>query len=158
MGDWFWFYNYATDEGMVSFTHLLSILAIHYFFVFLLNGLFAHIVNYENLQQLIKISEANGSLPSIGRNVDRASVVLRQPQENSGTPETRTVQHSAKNDRMRTVLTALFMTLATQVVAEGRLPDVFWIECSLSKPTAGYNLLDKYTWSSSNKQINVLKT
>ena len=91
MGDGFWFYNYTTDEGMVSFTHLLSILAIHYFFVFLLNGLFAlHIVNYENLQQLIKISEANGSLPSIGRNVDRASVVLRQPQENSGTPETRT--------------------------------------------------------------------
>jgi len=92
MGDWFWFYNYTTDEGMVSFTHLLSILAIHYFFVFLLNGLFAlHIVNYDNLQQLIKISEANGSLPNIGRNVDRASVVLRKPQENSGTPETRTV-------------------------------------------------------------------
>ena len=92
MGDWFWFYNYTTDEGVVSFTHLLSILAIHYFFVFLLNGLFAlHIVNYDNLQQLIKISEANGSLPNIGRNVDRASVVLRKPQENSGTPETRTV-------------------------------------------------------------------
>jgi len=92
MGDWFWFYNYSTDEGVVSFTHLLSILAIHYFFVFLLNGLFAlHIVNYDNLQQLIKISEANGSLPNIGRNVDRASVVLRKPQENSGTPETRTV-------------------------------------------------------------------
>ena len=92
MGDWFWFYNYTTDEGMVSFTHLLSILAIHYFFVFLLNGLFAlHIVNYDNLQQLIKISEANGSLPKIGKNVDRASVVLRQPQENSGTPETRIV-------------------------------------------------------------------
>ena len=92
MGDWFWFYNYTTDEGVVSFTHLLTILAIHYFFVFLLNGLFAlHIVNYDNLQQLIKISEANGSLPNIGRNVDRASVVLRQPQENSGTPETRTV-------------------------------------------------------------------
>lgn len=91
MGDWFWFYNYTTEEGVVSFTHLLSILAIHYFFVFLLNGLFAlHIVNYDNLQQLIKISEANGSLPNIGRNVDRASVVLRQPQENSGTPETRT--------------------------------------------------------------------
>ena len=91
MGDWFWFYNYTTDEGVVSFTHLLSILGIHYFFVFLLNGLFAlHIVNYDNLQQLIKISEANGSLPNIGRNVDRASVVLRQPQENSGTPETRT--------------------------------------------------------------------
>lgn len=92
MGDWFWFYNYTTDEGVVSFTHLLSILAIHYFFVFLLNGLFAlHIVNYDNLQQLIKISEANGSLPNIGINVDRASVVLRQPQENSGTPETRIV-------------------------------------------------------------------
>jgi len=92
MGDWFWFYNYTTEEGVVSFTHLLSILAIHYFFVFLLNGLFAlHIVNYDNLQQLIKISEANGSLPNIGRNVDRASVVLRKPQENSGTPETRTV-------------------------------------------------------------------
>lgn len=92
MGDWFWFYNYTTDEGVVSFTHLLSILAIHYFFVFLLNGLFAlHIVNYDNLQQLIKISEANGSLPNIGKNVDRASVVLRQPQENSGTPETRIV-------------------------------------------------------------------
>ena len=91
MGDWFWFYNYTTDEGVVSFTHLLSILAIHYFFVFLLNGLFAlHIVNYDNLQQLIKISEANGSLPNIGRNVDRASVVLRQPQENPGNPETRT--------------------------------------------------------------------
>lgn len=92
MGDWFWFYNYTTDEGVVSFTHLLSILAIHYFFVFLLNGLFAlHIVNYDNLQQLIKMSEANGSLPNIERNVDRASVVLRQSQENSGTSETRTV-------------------------------------------------------------------
>jgi len=92
MGDWFWFYNYTTDEGVVSFTHLLTILAIHYFFVFLLNGLFAlHIVNYDNLQQLIKISEANGSVPNIGRNVDRKSVVLRRPQENSGTPEDRTV-------------------------------------------------------------------
>jgi len=92
MGDWFWFYNYTTDEGMVSFTHLLSILAIHYFFVFLLNGLFAlHIVNYDNLQQLIKISEANGTLPNIGRNVDRTNLVLRQPQENSGTPEARSV-------------------------------------------------------------------
>ena len=31
---------------------------------------------------------------------------------------------------MRTILTALFMTLATQVVAEGKLPDIFWVECS----------------------------
>jgi len=31
---------------------------------------------------------------------------------------------------MRIILAALFMTLVTQVVAEGRLPDVFWVECS----------------------------
>jgi hypothetical protein len=41
--------------------------------------------------QIIKISVANGTLPNIGRSVDRTNVVLRQPQENSGTPEARSV-------------------------------------------------------------------
>lgn len=31
---------------------------------------------------------------------------------------------------MRIILTALFVTIATHVAAEGRLPDVFWIECN----------------------------